>query len=395
MSAGVPLTESSLLDDVQHLAPVLRAHAARCETDRRLAQPVVDAMREAGLFRLWVPRAFGGSEVDPMTALRVFEEVSRIDSAAGWNLQLSTGVAPFLAWFADEGAAEVFRDANVILGGTLFPPAGAVPVAGGYRVTGRMPFVSGCQSCSWFIAPALVMDGDQPRLNQAGVPVALIVIYSATEATIIDNWETLGMRGTGSHDVAVTDVFVPARRAAPLTPLEKPAKGFEGPLYRYTIWPGVAAVAAVPLGIARAALDEVIALAQGKIPAYTGSKLRERPVAQSQVAQAEALLGAARAYLYESLRDVWDGAVRGERITPTQKVKIQLAASHAVVASAQAVDLVHAAAGTSGIRNEHRLQQHFRDVHVITQHAFASASRYESMGKVLFGLPTDWPFFDL
>jgi alkylation response protein AidB-like acyl-CoA dehydrogenase len=389
------VTEVSLLDEVQRLAPVLRAHAARSETDRRLAGPVVDAMRQAGLFRLWIPRALGGLEADPMTALRVFEEVSRIDSAAGWNLQLSTAIAPFLAWLSDEGAAEVLSDPEVILGGTLNPPAQAVPVAGGYRVTGRMPFVSGCHSCSWFLAPALVMDGEQPRMNQAGVPVSVIVIYSANEATIIDNWETLGMRGTGSHDVAVTDVFVPARRAALLAPLEKPGRAFEGPLYRYTIWPGAAALATVALGIARAALDEVIDLARGKTPAYTVSKLRERPVAQSQVAQAEALLGAARAYLYESLRDVWEGAVRGEWIKPPQKVKVQLAACHAIVASAQAVDLVHAAAGTSGIRNEHRLQQHFRDVHVITQHAFVSASRYESMGRVILGLPTDWPFFDL
>jgi alkylation response protein AidB-like acyl-CoA dehydrogenase len=387
--------EPALLGAVEQLAPVIRAHAQSAEIERRLSRPVVDAMLAAGLYRLWIPRAFGGLEVDPVTAFRVFEEVSRIDSAAGWNLQLSVAIAPFLAWISDEGAAEIFRDPNVILGGTLNPPARAVPAAGGYRVTGRMPFVSGCHSCTWFLAPAQVIDGDQPRLNEAGVPLTLIVLYPAKDAEIIDNWNTLGMRGTGSHDVAITNVFVPERRTAPLVPLERLGPAFQGPLYRHTIWPSVAALATIATGIARAALDEAIALAHGKTPAYTASRLRERPVAQSQIAQAEALLGAARAYLYESLRDTWPDTVRGRWITAAQKMKMQLAATHAVVASAQVVDLVHAAAGTTGIRNEYRLQQHFRDVHVITQHAFISANRYESMGKVLFGVPTDWPFFAL
>jgi alkylation response protein AidB-like acyl-CoA dehydrogenase len=334
--------------------------------------------------------------MDPVSVMRVVEEVARLDSAAGWNLQLSTGIVPFFAWFPDDGVAEVWSETtDVIFGGTLFPPGRAIPVDGGYRVSGRWPFVSGCHNASWFVGPALITDGDLPRDSDDGDPVQIIAVYRAAEAEIVDTWHTLGMRGTGSHDVTAKDVFVPTRRTAILAPLTRPAKGFEGPLYRLTIWTAVAALAAPALGIARAAIDALIGLSGMKTPNYTKTTLRERPVAQFQAGQAEALLGAARAYLHGSLLDAWESAVQQQAISLEQKIKIQLASSFAMQAAAQAVDLVHTAAGTSAIRLEQPFEKHFRDVHVLTQHAFASANRYESVGKLLFGLGTDWPFFAL
>jgi alkylation response protein AidB-like acyl-CoA dehydrogenase len=203
------------------------------------------------------------------------------------------------------------------------------------------------------------------------------------------------MRGTGSHDVEMTDVFVPDHRTARLVSLERPGAAYDGPLYRFTIWASVAALAPIATGIARAMIDELLDTAKSKTPSYTAKTLGERSVVQSQIAQAEAKLGAARAYLYEALQQVWGRAVEGEAITLQQKVKIQLAATHAVAAAAEAVDLAHAASGTSGIRNAHQFQRHFRDVHTITQHGFISASRYESVGQLLLGLESDWPFFTL
>jgi alkylation response protein AidB-like acyl-CoA dehydrogenase len=353
-------------------------------------------MKAVGLFRIWTPRAFGGFEMDPVSVMRVVEEVARLDSAAGWNLQLATGIVPFFAWFPDEGVEEMWgENPDLILGGTLFPPGTAVPVEGGYRVSGRWPFVSGCHHCSWFLGPALIMDGDQPRHGADGSPVQLIVAYRAEEAEILDTWHTVGMRGTGSHDVVAKDVFVPTRRSTLLAPLTKPAKAFTGPLYRLTIWTAVAALSAPALGIARAAIDALLDLSKKKIPSYTQTTLRDRPVAQFQAAHAEASLGAARAYLHESLRQAWESALQEQMISLEQKINIQLASSFAMQACARAVELVHAAAGTSAIRLEHPFEKHFRDVHVVTQHAFASASRYESVGKLLFGLKTDWPFFAL
>jgi alkylation response protein AidB-like acyl-CoA dehydrogenase len=334
--------------------------------------------------------------MDPVSAMQVMEEVAHLDSATGWNLQLSTGIVPFFAWFPDEGVEEVWRDRpDLILGGTLFPPGTAEPVEGGYRVSGRWPFVSGCHHASWFLGPALIMDGTQPRRGEDGNPVQIVVVYRAEEAEILDTWHTIGMRGTGSHDVVATDVFVPARRTTVLAPLAKPANGFQGPLYRLTIWTAVAALAAPALGIARAAISELIDLSRRKTPNYTQTSLCERPIVQTQAAEAEALVCAARAYLHDSVRQAWETALQGQIIDREQKINIQLAASFAMEASAKAVRLVHTAAGTSSIRLEHSFEKHFRDVHVLTQHAFASANRYESVGKLLLGLETDWPFFVL
>ena len=168
----------------------------------------------------------------------------RFLSNPGWNLQLSNAVVPFFAWFPDEGAREIFGDGpDIVVGGTLFPPGQAVPVEGGYRLTGRWPFVSGCHHCSWFMGPAFIMDADGPRLGETGDPVQMIVAYRAGEAEILDTWHTMGMRGTGSHDVTAKNLFIPQHRSAVLAPLTKPGSAFAGPLYRLTIWPPVAALA--------------------------------------------------------------------------------------------------------------------------------------------------------
>lgn len=385
-----------LLDAVKKTAPIIQKHAAEAEQQRRLSQPVVDAMLDAGLFRIWTPKAFGGHEVDPMTAFRVFEEVARIDSAAGWNLQLATAIHPFLAWLPDEGPEEIFASGpDQIMGGALFPPGQATPVEGGCRLSGRWPFVSGCHQCSWYMAPSFIMDGDKPQLGENGEPLQMLVFFSSNDVEILDTWHTVGMRGTGSHDVVAKDIFVPERRTAMLMPLENPGKAYRGALYRMTIWPPVAALAPPALGIARAAINELIDLAKRKTPFYTTTILRERPLVQSQTAQAEAFLGAGRAYLYEALREGWQTAVQGQMLSLVQKMKIQLATTHAVRAAADAVDLVHTVAGSTAIRTEHPFEQHFRDVHTITQHAHSSTSRYQSVGNLMFGLEIDWPFFAL
>jgi alkylation response protein AidB-like acyl-CoA dehydrogenase len=383
----------TMLQKVHQLEPLLREHSLRAEVEHRLPDAVAHALREAGLYRMWCPQSLGGLELDPATTFRVLEELSRLDSAAGWNVQIQTAAQAFGAWLPEEGAREIFSG-DLILGGTLNPPIGLVPVDGGYRATGRSPFVSGCHQCTWFFGPALVMEGDAPRMVD-GAPEAMVVFFPASQAEIIDNWNTLGMRGTGSHDVTVTDQFIPARWTGPLAPLVKANRYFEGPLYRLKFWHSVAVLAAPAFGIARAAIDDFVSLATRKTPAYTATALRERPVIQSQLARAEAELGAARAYVYEALADAWGSALQGEWISAEQKVKLQLATSHGILAAARAVDLIFASAGTTAIREAALFQKYFRDVHTITQHAFGSASRFESAGQLLLGLDTDWPFFAL
>src|SRR5262245_38139807 len=201
------------------------------------------------------------------------------------------------------------------------------------------------------------------------------------------------MCGTGSHDVAVADMFVPERFTAPLVPLERPGTAYQGPLYRLTIWPPIALLAPPALGVARAALDDLLALARGKTASYTGASLGARQVVERQGGGAVAQLGASQADLYTTFQATWEAAVQGAEITLERKLQMQLATTHANLAAAKTVDLVHAAAGTSAIRNEYRFQQYFRDAHTMTQHAFSSASRYESVGTLMLSRESDWGFF--
>lgn len=387
-------TADALWERVQALAPLLQAYRAEAEAQRHLSPPVVEALSQAGLYSLARPTALEGLEVDPLTLFRVLEEVARHNSAAAWNLSMSVGGHLFLAWFSDDGVAEILQyHPQPRFAGSFTPGRQARAMDGGYRLHGQWPFVSGSQECHWFVCLPAILDGDQPRYDDRGQPVQRFMMVPATEVTILDTWHTLGMRGTGSHDVVVTDVFVPAHRTALVAPLVQPGTAYQGPLYRLAFWVAVAALACVALGIARAALDALRALAQTKTPSHTSLGLGQRQVVQRQVAEAEATLGAGRAYLQTTFRAAWDTVVHGAPLTLEQKLPMQLAASHSLAGAVTTVDLVHAVAGTAAIHNAEPFQQYFRDIHTIQQHAFVSASRYESVGALLLGAESDWGFF--
>ena len=318
------------------------------------------------------------------------------DTASACNLQISTAVTMFFCWFPDETAREVLAaDPDATLAGTLFPPGKAVPVEGGYRLSGRWSFASGCQQASWCFGPAFVMDGDSPRIGDDGAPEQIVVTFRAENAEIIDTWNTIGMRGTGSHDVAASGLFLPTLHTAPFGPPQKLSTVFDYPLYRMQFWQGLAILAPPALGAARAAIDALIELAVSKTPNFTAKTLRDRSVVQSNIAKARARLDSARSYYYESLDEAWQSACDGNRPTLEQKAKIQLATSYAVRSAVDSVDLVCEAAGTSAVRKEKPFEKWFRDIRTITQHAASSTARYESVGQVMFGLESDWPFFAL
>jgi alkylation response protein AidB-like acyl-CoA dehydrogenase len=278
------------------------------------------------------------------------------------------------------------------MAGAFFPPRRAVPVEGGYRLSGRCGFNSNCHAATWILGLAYVYDDGVERLDENGAPVTLITLFPTGQAEIIDNWDTLGMRGTGSHDVNVDDVFVPAERAVPFTPLKQPSPAYRGPLYRLTAWPPVAATAIPALGIAQAAIDEFAELATKKTPSYMTTMLKDRSIVQLRFAQAVAKVESARAYLHEAFDAAWQGALDGQSLDLAGKARLQLASSHVPIAAAEAVDLIHSLVGTAGIRNDQTFQRHFRDVHVITQHAYVCESRMEAVGQVRFGLDPNWPF---
>ncbi len=304
---------------------------------------------------------------------------------------MNQAVAGFAAWLPEDGAKELFGDGPTTVAGALFPPAAAVRVDGGWRITGRVPFGSGCHNARWLAMPAVEMEGEQPKVDATtGQPITYGMFFPREDAEILDTWHTLGMRGTGSADIVATDMFVPDRRVMVVAPLSHPAPGFEGPLYRMVPWTAILGEATVSVGVAAAAVDDVIHLVTTKTPAYQVTPLREQQLAQHVVGRAKARVDAARDTLHRAAEEAYDDAATGSLLSWDSKIRLQLAVSFAAETCAEAVRLVNEAAGSSAIRLGQRFERYFRDAHVLTQHASKASPRYASAGRLLFGLENDW-----
>src|SRR5712691_5723288 len=385
--------DQTLLDAAQRLAPVIRAYSQEAEHRGRFSKPAVDAQADAGFLRMFTPRSLGGLEVDPLTCARVIEEVSRADSVAGWSVVNPVGWAWICARLPDRGVEEIFgSNPNGLIAGPFHSPMQATPVAGGYRITGRASFASNCYDATWLGVIATVMEGNAPRQNARGEIEVVVAICSSADCEILsDTWSVMGMRGTGSNDIALTQVFVPWARTCALVPVFDPGSHYQSPLYRFPLMGLIAATnPMVMLGIAREAINELVALAQGKTPFVSTTLLRERPSAQARVAQAEAALRAARALLYDTLAEAWERTLAGEPVSLEQKATLLLAMTNATQSAAQAVQLMYNAAGSTGFYTRSPLERLFRDTQVLKQHGFMSESRWETAGQVYLGLQPDF-----
>jgi alkylation response protein AidB-like acyl-CoA dehydrogenase len=374
---------SSFLDAVRVLAPQIQASVEESEQTRRLPLPLVEAMAQAGLYRLWIPRALGGEEADPMTFVRVVEAVAQVDGATGWCLTIGGGYGIFGGYLPAAAARDIYgSDPHVITGGAFRPLGQAVVVEGGYRVTGRWPLGSGCQHCAWMVGGCRIFDGDQPRLQADGTPVTRLLFFPAAACEILDTWYTAGLRGTGSHDYAVAEQFVPAAHA--LSFREPPVQ--PGPLYALpTLALLTTAVAAVPLGIARHAIDTLVELAGSKSVSRSPQVLYQHAMVQADIGRAEALLRSGRAFLYETLSEAWQVVTAGELLTVTQRAMLWLAATQATTAAMQAIDLMFRAGGSASIYTSSPLERCVRDIRTAGQHVSVVPSNYEMVGQALLG----------
>ena len=381
-----------LLSAVDRIRPVIKEGAAGAEADRQLSGEVYDAMYQAGLFEMAAAKARGGLELHPREVMRVLEAVARIDSAAAWNLNMNQLVANFAAWLPAAGADEVYAGGIPTAAGAFHPLATATRDNGDWRITGQVPFASGCHRAKWLVMGAAEMEGDQPKVDPAtGQPAPFAVFFPRSVATIKDTWHTVGMRGTGSADIAVQDLFVPDRMTGLIAPLKNPAPGFAGPLYRMFPLHGLLGEASVSVGVAAAAVDEAVRLCTAKTPAYNAVPLREQQLAQYQMAKAKARVEASRDTLYRAADTAYDDvASSGALLSPEGKIRVQLAISFAAEACAEAVRLVNDAVGASAIRLGNPYERHFRDLHVLMQHSDKSSPRYASAGRLMFGLENDW-----
>jgi alkylation response protein AidB-like acyl-CoA dehydrogenase len=371
------------------LAPHIRAVRDELEAMRRIPPALAEAIARAGLFQLYLPRTMGGPEIAPLTAFRVIEELSRVDGSVGWCTMIASALSLFAGWLhADVGRTLFGQPPDVRLAGSMRPEGKAYAVEGGYRVQGRWDFASGIQHANWLMCTCMVMDGDVPRRTPAGSPETRALLVPATAATIVDTWSVVGMCGTGSHDFIVHDVFVPAQHTFSLAePSQTPT-----PLYssRFLLVGAWTLTVANALGIARGAMDTFVELAAQARSTSSPTVLRDRPLVQTQVAEAEAIIGAARAYVFEAVGSAWEAVCAGTPDPGLAIARARLAITHGMHEAVRAVDRLFHAAGTNAVYRKHRLERYFRDIHAAVQHAAGLASHVEGAGKVLLGLrPSD------
>ena len=374
---------TSYIVAAEGLAPQVAAFAEESERTRRLPLPLVEAMARAGLFRLWMPQALSGPEVDPMTFLRVVETISRIDGSAGWCQMIGGSLSAFGGYLPIAGAQEIFgRDPLTVLSGSFAPFGQAVVEPGGYRVRGRWPLASGCQHCAWLVGNCRVADGDRPRLRPDGTPLMRMMMFPADACQILDTWDSVGLRGTGSHDYTVTNIFVPDDHS--LSFREPPVQS--GPLYAMpSIALFAAAIAAVPLGIARHAIDLVTRLVAGKVTIRSRQPLREEASVQADLGRAEALLRSGRTFLYETLEDAWQVVSGGGRLDIAHLALLRLAGTQAANSAAQAVDLMFSAGSSASVYESAGLGRCLRDIRTAGQHIAVIPFNYGMAGQAFLG----------
>lgn len=390
-SHDVLVMEYDHLQTARNLGPVLSQSIVDEENNGRLSATVVNALKDAGFYKLFLPKSLGGLETDPLTTAKIVEEAARHNTAAGWSLMVANTILFMGGYIPEKGIEEIFiKEKDAFIAGSIHPPMRATRVKNGYLINGRNPLLSNVHEAQWIFVTALVMEGDQMKMSN-GHPEVIGVIMKADECQIINTWQTLGMKATDSNDVEARDVFVPDHLLFPLVPDFQPGPHFQGPLYRF---PAAGAniaclIAPVSLAVARNAINELKAIAEKKTPLGSMVPIRERGVVQRKLGRAEALVQSSRAFLHDKLASCWSKTLTGETITLEDKGGLLVAATHVNQSCVEAVDLAYTAAGTHGIYMKNKLAHYFTDMQVLRQHGFMNESRYETAGQIYFGLRPD------
>ncbi len=385
------------MDDLRRADPLARARdlmemitAAGDETERlrRLPSALVDRLHEARLFRMLYPRSVGGDEVEPWLYVLAVEELARADGSVGWCVSIANSIGLFAPYLSPDAARRVFGDPRATCAWGPPNDCQGIAVPGGYRVTGRWDFASGCRHASWMGAHGAVVEPDGSlRLNRFGRPTIRTWLFPAEQATLLDKWNPIGLRGTASESYSVKDLFVSEELTG--TREDPTLRREPGKLYAFpqqTLYS--VGIASVALGIARGMLEAFIELAQRKTPRGTG-RLADNAVIQAEIARCEAKLGAARGYLVDTVRDIYDRAEDVAPIGVPDRARARLAGSHAITNAAAVADWTYKAAGVDAIFPGSPFERRFRDIHTVTQQIQSRDAHYETVGQVLLGQPPE------
>lgn len=385
---GPARTADDVLRAVQHLAPTIAARAAEIEAARRVPPDLLADLVGAGCFRMLLPPTHGGVAADLPTAMRVLETLATADASVAWTVGIGAG-----SWLDLVGLPRVSFDRivgaapEVIVAGVFRPAGTATPVDDGYRVSGRWSFASGCEHATWIYGNCIETAGG----GEDGGPRMRIAVFSPSEVTIEDTWHVSGLRGTGSHHFRVDDVFVPIDRT--LDPMGAPPS-LDEPIIRAPLLTVLSlAVASIAFGVGRAALDDIVALATGKVPMLAGGSLATNPLFQHELATAETELRAARALAYELAEATWHTAARGAEPTIGDRALARAASAWGTSRAAAVVDTAYRSGGGTTLYSDHPLQRRLRDVHAITQHFLVKADTLTAAGAVLAGHDPGVPLF--
>ncbi|HJU19897.1 MAG TPA: acyl-CoA dehydrogenase family protein [Stellaceae bacterium] len=384
---GAP-PDTDYLARARALAPKIAAAAGEIERRREVPPEIAEALIEAGLYRLLLPRSLGGAELLPPAYVPVIEEIAKADASTAWCLNQASGCSMTAAYLDPAAAREVFGPPDGIL--AWGPGPGEARVApGGYRVTATWSFASGSHNASWLGAHVPIVEADgKPRLNPDGSPMIRTVLFPKAATRMTDIWHVIGLKGTGSDRFSVEDLFVPeahcVHRDAPETRREK------GLLYRFSsLQLYSSGFAGVAMGIARASLDAFVELARDKVPFRAKGTLRDNHVVQRETARAEARLKAARAFLYRSLDAITAAVAARGCLALDERMTIRLASTFAIHESVKVVDACYQAAGSTAIFEDNLFERRFRDIHAVCQQLQGRQEHFETVGQYLLGLPAD------
>ena len=373
----------ALLNNAQRLSKSFAQRSAEFEQARRLPADVSDAMAKAGIYRMFVPQSLGGSETSPLVSSQVFETLAQGDAACGWVAFIAATSGSSLARIETSAAKQMFASPQTMLAGVFAPNGKAVKSGEDYILNGQWQWGSGTQNADWVLAGSMVIDPEQPADAK---PRAHMCLVPKDAIEFLDTWHSTGLRGTGSTDFKLTDHRVPSAHIVGLEVRKMP----DTPLFQFPNFTLLAlGIGAVSMGIARAALNEFVDLAQQRKRISSSSTIAERSHTQMQIATAEAKLRSARAFYYDSVEQAWERALAGDTVDVDQRRNLRLATTHAVMASAEVVDCAYNLAGGVSVYQSSNLQRHFRDIHVATQHIMVAPSTLETTGRLFLGLPTN------
>jgi indole-3-acetate monooxygenase len=389
-------TDSPVLHNAIALTAKIPFVADKIEEGRRIPEEIADDMKEAGIFGMAMPHIWGGPELDPLTQFRVIEALAMADGSVGWCAMINCDGGYVTAFLDQDVARAMYPDIRVGTAAAATPTGQAIPVPGGYRVSGRFPFASGCHHCEWVWLGCIVMEDGSPRVGDSGVPETRQCLLRVSQCDILDTWYTTGLRGTGSNDLRVSDVFVETEHTFSFQDAALIKRA--GPLYALPNM-FIAKAPAPALGIARHAIDALIDIACSK-PArrYTcgehpepAKMMRDDVFVQEAVGRAETMLASARAYQFETIGDLWNTLTSVDEVTPAQIARFTTASTHVIGVCVDVVQLVCKAAGGTAVYKKGPFDRCLRDILTMNQHLVGTLRTYEMAGRLLLGLePLRW-----